>query len=217
VADKVQVVHTGADLARFDRPAGSLPAAALHVVCVARLSPVKDQRLLIEAVAALNREGIEVTASLAGDGPERAHLEARARELGVDGKVRLLGWVDHQSLPELYGSAGAVCLPSMAEGVPVVLMEAMAMGVPVIATDVGGVGELVEDGATGLLVAPGSAPDLRDAVRRLATDPALRERLGSAGQRRVRRDFDLRASVSAMARLLGGPSKELGPGPEEPA
>jgi glycosyltransferase involved in cell wall biosynthesis len=216
VAEKVHVVHTGADLARFDRPAGSLPAAALHLVCVARLSPVKGQRLLIEAVAALNREGTEVTASLAGDGSERADLEARSRDLGVERKVRFLGWVEHESLPQLYASAGAVCLPSMAEGVPVVLMEAMAMGVPVIATDVGGVRELVEDGSSGLLVAPGSASGLQDAVRQLATDPALRERLGSAGQRRVQRDWDLRTSVTAMARLFQEPARELGPGPVGP-
>jgi glycosyltransferase involved in cell wall biosynthesis len=100
------------------------------------------------------------------------------------------------------GQADVLCLPSFAEGVPVVLMEAMALGVPVVSTRVMGIPELVEDGVSGILVAPGSRAALVDSLRRLAEDHDLRQTLGLAGRRRVEEDYALTRSASTLRALL---------------
>jgi glycosyltransferase involved in cell wall biosynthesis len=82
-------------------------------------------------------------------------------------------------------------LSSRSEGAPISILEAMAAGLPVVACDVGGVGELVADGETGLLVPPGDPARLSEALRRLLADPELRRRLGAAGRARARERFDL--------------------------
>jgi glycosyltransferase involved in cell wall biosynthesis len=102
-----------------------------------------------------------------------------------------------------YEEADIFCLPSFDEGVPVVLMEAMAMGLPVIATQVAGVPELVEDGVSGVLVAPGTSEELADALRRvLECDSAQRARMGAAGRMRVSEDFDVDRSAAQLHSLF---------------
>jgi glycosyltransferase involved in cell wall biosynthesis len=93
-------------------------------------------------------------------------------------------------------------LSSFSEGVPVVLMEAMSYGLPVVATRVGGVPELVEDGSCGLLVSPGDAEALAEAMGSLHENPDLAKSLGSNGKQRVRDEFDVDASAAQLADLF---------------
>jgi glycosyltransferase involved in cell wall biosynthesis len=97
--------------------------------------------------------------------------------------VRFLGWTS--DLPTLYATFDICALSSINEGTPVALIEAMAAGTAVVSTNVGGVPDLIEDGVTGLLVAPRSVDDMADALVRLANDPELRSRLGMAARRAV--------------------------------
>lgn len=132
------------------------------------------QKALEVAFAALEScEG--VTLYVAGEGPERARLEALAGE-----RVRFLGPVTRQGVLELFAAADAAVLPSRWENFPHTVVEALAVGTPVIATDVGGVGEVVRDGENGLLVPPEDVEALAGALRRFFSDPALRERLRAA-------------------------------------
>jgi glycosyltransferase involved in cell wall biosynthesis len=110
--------------------------------------------------------------------------------------------VGQDELPRWYERADAFCLPTLAEGLGVVLMEAMAAGLPVVSTRVMGVPEVVEEEATGLLVSPGRADQLADALERLAASPELRERLGRHGRLRVEREFDLDAAAARLAELF---------------
>ncbi len=194
------VVRCGVDPTEFD-PGPVVPEAAaadaagrLNVLCVGRLVPFKGQGILLEAVAALRARGIEATVTLVGEGPARAPLEASATRLGLGDAARFAGAVGQDEIRDLYRAADAFCLPSFAEGIPVVLMEAMALRVPVVTTRVMGIGELVEDEVSGLLVAPGRADAVTAALTRLAADPALRARLGAAGRARVEAEFDVRES-----------------------
>ena len=98
--------------------------------------------------------------------------------------------------------ADVFCLPSFAEGVPVVLMEAMATGRPVIATRIAGVPELVEDGISGLLVAPGNFEELADALLRLSVSPEERESLGLAGRHKVEEAFDSGHCAAELAKVF---------------
>jgi colanic acid/amylovoran biosynthesis glycosyltransferase len=170
----------------------------LHVLHVGRLVPVKGQAVLLEAIALLVARGVGVRATIVGDGPERPALERLAGELGILDRVTFTGYVGQDDIRRYYETADVFCLPSFNEGVPVVLMEAMAMEVPAVASRITGIPELIDDGATGLLVPPGRADKLADALETLAAAPELRRRLGSAGRRIVAEEFNLDRSAQQL-------------------
>jgi glycosyltransferase involved in cell wall biosynthesis len=207
--DRIRVVHCGVDPAAYGvaRTPGDGP---LRILNVARMDWRKGQELLVEAVAILRDRGVAVELTIVGDGPARAHVEERARGLGVE--VEFAGAVGQDAMPSFYARADAFCLPSFAEGVPVVLMEAMAGGVPVVATRIAGVPELVEDGAGGLLVPPGRPDALADALERLARDPALRASLAAAGRAKVVAEFDIATIGGQLEELFGAARLTNSPG-----
>jgi colanic acid/amylovoran biosynthesis glycosyltransferase len=199
--DKLQVVRCGIDAGAF-APRQERGGGRLQVLTVGRLVPGKGHALLLEALYALRARGIEVDATFVGDGPDRAGLEALTRELLLQRQVRFVGAVGQDELPEWYAQADAFCLPTLAEGLGVVLLEAMASGLPVVSTRVMGVPEVVEDGATGLLVSPGRVDELADALERLAASPELCERLGRHGRIRVDTEFALDAATTRLIELF---------------
>jgi glycosyltransferase involved in cell wall biosynthesis len=191
------------DTARWKPAPREGDGATLRLLTVARLAPDKGLRLLLEAVARAVGEKLDVRLEIVGDGPDRAALEARAADLGLGARVRFAGAVGRDRIQERYLAADAFCLSSFAEGVPVVLMEAMALERPVIAPRVMGIPELVEDGVSGWLVAPGSVDALAAAIGRLAeTDPAARASLGAAGRERVRERYELADSARRLEALF---------------
>ena len=119
-----------------------------------------------------------------GRGYERG-LRRMARSLGVAEAITFAGPREHDELPPFYDAADAVALPSLFEGLPLVLLEAMAAARPVVATAVGGIPDLVEDGRTGRLVAPGDPAALAAALAGVAADPEAARRLGAAARERV--------------------------------
>jgi glycosyltransferase involved in cell wall biosynthesis len=141
-----------------------------------RLGPQKALGVALEALAAVPG----VTLAIAGDGPDRAELERRARELGLDGRARFLGSVSREGVLRLFRAADASVLSSSWENLPHTVVEALAVGSPVIATAVGGVPEVVRDGENGLLVPSGDADALAGAIRRFFADDDLRRRLAAA-------------------------------------
>jgi glycosyltransferase involved in cell wall biosynthesis len=198
--ENLHIVHCGIHPgpAPEERPAGDSPARLLSV---GQLLPRKGHAVLIEALAELAAEGVEIEATIVGGGPERERLEQMAGEMGIGERVRFTGALGQDELPALYEAANIFCLASFAEGVPVVLMEAMAHGVPVVATRIAGIPELVADGETGLVVAPGRAADLAAAIRRLAGDRELAARLGGAGREKVIAEFDQAESAAELKAL----------------
>jgi glycosyltransferase involved in cell wall biosynthesis len=148
------------------------------VTTVANLRPEKGYDVLLDAAHILADRGLPVTFVAVGQGPLDAEVRERHRQLGLGRRFRLLGQ-RHDVLRLLTGSDIFV-LASRQEGLPVVLMEATSVGLPIVATDVGGVTQVVTDGADGIIVPPGRSDDLADALERLVTDPDLRHRLGDA-------------------------------------
>ncbi|PWI56755.1 glycosyltransferase family 4 protein [Sulfoacidibacillus thermotolerans] len=170
------------------------------LLCVARLHPVKRHDFLLRAFAkAVFDLHVDAHLVIAGDGPERANLEALAQELGLlcqetDTKqalsrVHFLGV--RQDIYALLREVDAVALTSQMEGLPIAPLEAMFAGRPVIATRVGGLSEIIEEGdaATGLLIPFGHVDLLAQAIARLLRDRALCARLGENGKRRVLTHF----------------------------
>lgn len=196
--DRLAVIRLGVDPARFvptDRRGRSGP---VEVLCTGRLVPDKGQAVLIEAVARLRAQSAEVRLTLAGDGPDRPGLEALARCRGLGDSVTFAGAVDQERLRGLYAAADVFCLASFAEGIPVVLMEAMACALPVVATPVAGIPELIADGRTGRLVAPGRVGAFAAALSELCADAEMRQALGAAGRREVEQRWDLERSVAEL-------------------
>jgi glycosyltransferase involved in cell wall biosynthesis len=189
---KLDVVHCGVDVTQY-RPAAVAPRAAgpVRIVAVGRLSHEKGHPVLIRAFARLRARGLDVQLTLIGDGPFRDRLTELARSLGVDDALSFEGAVGQDDLPAHLQRADVFCQPSFAEGIPVVLMEAMASGLPVVSSAVAGIPELVEHGSTGLLVPPGRADLLADALAALVEDPARRREMGRAGRAVVEHSFDI--------------------------
>ena len=168
------------------------------LVFAGRFVVQKSLEVAIEAIASTP----EVTLVLAGDGPERARIEAAARQRGLAGRARFLGAQPRHAVFELLRAADATLLSSSRENFPFTIVEALSVGTPAIATDVGGVAEVVEDGRNGLLVPPAAPAALARAIGRFFGDQALRERLRSAAAPSV--------TAYAPARTYGRLEKILG-------
>src|SRR5579884_277060 len=205
--DDIHVVRCGLDPDAFaserrEDHSGRPDRTGHHIVCVGRLTHVKGQALLIEAVDELRGRGLDARLTLVGAGPKRAELEQLARELGLGEHVVFAGAVGQYQIQSIYRSADVFCLPSLAEGLPVVFMEAMALEVPVIASRIMGIPELVEDDRTGLLITPARLDQLVDALARLLADAALRERLTTEGRKKVLSEFDVNSSARRLRELF---------------
>lgn len=207
--DKLEVVRCGLDVAAFGASrngngavAGEAAEWPLRLLCVGRLVSLKGQAILLEATAELLARGLDLRLTVVGDGPKREELVSRCEELGLSDRVEWTGAVGQDKIPGHYAAADVFCLPSFAEGVPTVLMEAMLTETPVVSTRIAGVAELVEDGASGLLIPPGRVDLLAAAIERLAADPALRKRLGAAGRSKVEAEFDATRSARRLAELF---------------
>lgn len=197
------VLRRGVRPARLDAIA---PSAELReraggrpvIAYVGRLIDGKGVGDLVDAVAGMRSD---VLVCVVGDGPARAALEARAAGGPDSRRFAFLGERVEEDAIALLKAADVVVNPSHAEGLPTTVLLAAACGRPVVATDVGGTGEIITHGHTGLLVAPHDPLALRARLAELIVDPALCERLGGAARRDVRERFTWPASARAFLDL----------------
>ena len=171
-----------------------------------RLTRSKGVFELLQAFAAASSGHPDARLLLGGEGDRQAVIEC-AQQLGIGQRVQLLGWVEGDAKDRLLASSSIFVLPSFIEGVPVCVLEAMSYGVPVVVSDVGGLPDIVGQEVEGLLVPPGDAARLADALRRLLDEPALARSMGERGRARARREFDASVVCAQLeqmyARLLG--------------
>jgi glycosyltransferase involved in cell wall biosynthesis len=160
-----------------------------------RLTEIKRPLDLVRTAAALDGSVLV----LAGDGELRPGVEALARKLAVDDRVRLMGYVD--DMGSWYAAFDALLLTSANEGAPVVAIEAQSAGVPVVATDAGGTRTVVDDDETGFLEQVGDVDALADRLRQLRDDVDLRRRLGATGAERMRTKFSVDRMVDDVERI----------------
>jgi sugar transferase (PEP-CTERM/EpsH1 system associated) len=193
--ERIKVIRNGVDLDRFKprdraraRAALGLPPDRLVIGTVGRLVPVKDQANLLDALSLVRRHGIAFSAVIAGTGPLRDMLVARAQALGL-GDVCFLG--NRDDVEHVLAAYDVFVLSSESEGLSNTIQEAMACGLPVVATRVGGADELVDEDRTGLLVPRQDPAALAEAIRSLASNRPRRESLGVAGRSRAEALFGL--------------------------
>ncbi len=203
-AERVEVIHNpvidpgrvAAEPPRPDHPWFGSEAATPIILAAGRLAPEKDFALLIDAVADLVERGRAVRLMILGEGTERAALERRVRDRGIQHAVAMPGWIDD---PYGYMAHSAVfALSSRVEGLPVALIEALACGCPAVATDCpSGPREILDGGRHGRLVPIGDRAALAKALAATLDDPP-----GRAGLRERGRDFAVEPAIDAYQRLI---------------
>lgn len=195
---KIKLIRCGVDEA-FLGPAPAPMPALRRLLSIGRLCEQKGQLLLVEALARLRGEGIEVELALVGDGELRAEIERGIERGGLRGSVRILGWADTAAIVRALDESSALVLPSFAEGLPVVIMEAFARGRPVLSTFVAGIPELVVPGRNGWLVPAGSVDALAAGLRAILQCPAERlAEMGLRGREDVKRQHDITAIATEL-------------------
>ena len=194
--ERIHVIPCGIDVDRFTP--GPAKTGTPLIVTVARLHPVKNIALLLDAVARLVGTGQRVRVAVIGDGAESDNLRRRSDDLGLSEVVRFVGAATQEEVLDWWREADIGALSSDSEGMPVALMEAAACGLPVVATGVGGVAEMVEDAVTGFVVPPGDAAAFAERLGRLIADPALRTRMGAAARQRAVDRFSVTNQVDAL-------------------
>jgi glycosyltransferase involved in cell wall biosynthesis len=225
-ARRIHVIHNGIDLERFV-PAGAAGARGgpVRILCVARLIEQKGLTHLLEACALLAQRGLDFVCDVIG-GPEEPlyttyHLELKRlhRRLALGERVRFVGVAPLAVVLTQLRESDLFVLPCViaADGsrdiTPNALKEAMAMGLPVVSTTVGGVPEIVEHGVSGLVVGPGDAVALADAMEVLIRDPELRAMFGVAARARIEVKFDITVNVRRYVELFAGVARGAAPVP----
>ena len=206
----VTLVYHGLDLRRFARGETAGPAtddrdgaAPAVIASVGRAVPKKGYGDLLAALAALP-PGLAWRFVHIGGGPLLPELKARAQQLGLSGRIEWRGAQPQEKVQELYRQADLFALASRIaddgdrDGLPNVLMEAQSQGVAVLATRTSGIPELIDDGATGMLVEAGDSGALARGLETLIRQPALRQRLGEAGYRRIQAQFDMEKGIDLL-------------------
>ena len=168
------------------------------VLAVGRLSQEKGHADLIRAAAILS--GLpgapRFRVVIVGDGPERDALLHLASELGVQQRIKLAGF--QRDMAPYYAMATVLAVPSHSEGSPNVVLEAMAAGLPIVANQVGGIPEILEQDATGLMVLPRSPDAMARAILRLLTDDELRQRFAATAKECAATDYTPQAYRRAL-------------------
>jgi len=207
--ERIAVLRSGVDFARIaggdpqlrsrTRQQMGIRNDEIVIGSVGRLEKIKGHGLLIDALAQLEPAGLPpVRLVLVGDGPEKAALEQKAAQRGVDHRVIFAG--AQKKTAALLTSFDIFVLPSLFEALGLSIIEAMGAGLPVIGSTAGGIPEIVSHGSSGLLFEAGNSSDLAGCLNRLIRSPELRARLGDEGKAEVVKQF---ANERYVERLYG--------------
>jgi len=179
------------------------------VLMVGRLVEKKGVPVLIEALSLLHAGGRAPACVILGSGPEQGEIERAIDTHGLQGLVKISGWVSPGEVLERMSRASVLAVPSVVasdgdrDGLPNVILEAAAARLPVVASDVGGIGEFVVNEVTGLLVPADDAPALAAAIRRLMDDPPLREKLADGASRKLAEEYDAFKNAGKLIDAMG--------------
>lgn len=192
---KVTCLHNAVDVAieppesNKRNPLGLVKGDDRFVIgTVGRLSPEKDIPNFLQCASLLASEFQNLTFVIVGDGPEKKALEKLTSELGLTDRVQFTGFL--QEMNSVYQLLDVLVISSRTEGIPLVMLEAMKHSIPVVATDVGGIGEVIENGKDGFVVSPGNPYELAKHIRLLITETALLQKLSSGARAKIENEFD---------------------------
>lgn len=178
----------------------------VEILSAGRLVPFKNTAMGVEIVRRVIRDGYAVRYTIIGDGPERKHIEALIEKEGLQGQVRLLGWLPRQEVLEQLREADLFLFPSLREGGTWALMEAMASGLPVVCFDWTGMGEITDDGCAGRVIPDNPSRDTDlfvKALEDLIVHPEKRRAYGENARRRIKTEFTWEKKAERFNQILG--------------
>ena len=185
---KTEIIPMGVDTKRFN-PGSHRPSRSRKIIFLGRLIKQKGIEILIDSFSSVIRELPEAELEIIGCGPQKDTLVRRIREFRMEDSISLCDRVSYDELPERYGGARALALPSLIpEGLGMTAVEAGACGIPTVTFGLGGTSELVVDGETGLVVDQ-SSESLADGLIRILTDDDLVDRLGENARKKVAEQY----------------------------
>lgn len=205
--EKVHVLRSGIDLSKFPRCRSRRIGDPVELLTVGRLVEKKGVAYGMLAVAELVRLGYRVRYAIVGDGALRSELASLVTSQQLETVVEFLPWQEHGEVVRLMRCAHILLAPSVTaadgdqEGIPNVIKEALALGLPVATTRHSGIGELIEDGVSGLLAPERNPSALARNIRRLIDDPVIYHSISSNGRKRIEEDFDSRIVNESLYRL----------------
>jgi len=214
IEDKITVICNGVDTRRYKhtldktlvRSQLGLEPNTRLIAVVATLKEQKGHRYLIDAVASIVPRCPDLHVLFIGDGDLREELQGQVQRLNLGDHIHFLG--NRHDIPELLGVSDFFVLPSLWEGLPMALLEAMAAGLPIVATEVSGTVQVMIPNETGILVPPGDAQQLAQAVEQLISDLPRARAMGSAAKQRVEAEFSAKRQANEHLmlyhRLLNG-------------
>jgi glycogen synthase len=173
-----------------------------RLLVASRLIHAKDLGTLLQAMRQLIDRGYSPNLTIAGRGAFRDRLEEQSRRLGLGDQVTFVGFVPQDELPAYYQQASIFVIPSVYDALPKTVVEAGLCGLPAVGTRVGGIPQLIEDGANGLLVPPGDPDALADALATLLDNPERTRQLGREVRRRFAEEWDYEDLVDRQIALL---------------
>lgn len=198
---KIKVIYNGIDDQRFIRQGNQdirieldISQEAYILGTVARLDPIKNHKMMINAMKAVNEKFPKTYLVIVGDGAEKECLEALAKSLKLTDRIIFTGY--REDTEKFYAAMDIFLLTSFSEGTAMTLLEAMAAGLPCIVTGVGGNPEIVKDGETGFVIPSDDVKVLAEKICMLLKDIDLKKRMGHAGRKR----FEERFTVDKMVR-----------------
>jgi glycosyltransferase involved in cell wall biosynthesis/tRNA A-37 threonylcarbamoyl transferase component Bud32 len=208
--EKIHVVHIGVNPEVYETASSESERTTTRpqVLSVGAITPSRGFGFLIEAGLMLKNGGIDVEMTIVGNGPRRRFLQHWTEYLGLADDVHLPGSLAQHEVARRMGETDVFVLPSVIandgqmDGIPITLMEAMAAGKPVIASAMSGIPELIDDRVSGLLIDATHPQRIANAIRFLIANPAVRHKMGRAGQRRIREEFDIRKTVASLIEFL---------------
>lgn len=204
---KVRLVYNGLTFAKQIPPQKAIENPAHRILAVGRFARTKGFPELLTAIARLKREGFPISLTLVGDGSWRKRLLKMIQRLGLQDAVHLPGFIPNDQLANIMVNHDLLVMPSVIhsngdrDGIPNVIMEASSLKLPVVATDVCGIGEVIEDGVTGRLVKQRDTRKLADAIREQLENPQKAREMAEAAHDRVLKMFDNRGNAQKLADL----------------
>jgi glycosyltransferase involved in cell wall biosynthesis len=198
-AAKVSVVPNGVPLPPLP-PQSLIDAKPCRIVALGLMSKRKGTPELLQALASPKMQALWWKAFIAGNG-NVSRFRSEAARLGLSERADMPGWLDPAEAKQNLATADIFVLPSRNEGLPIAILEAMAAGVAVVTTPVGAIPDLVLHNETGLMVPPGDAKALADALAQLVVDPAKRRLFGQKGRKRVETEFGIGHCARKIASL----------------
>ncbi|MCX6763204.1 MAG: glycosyltransferase family 4 protein [Candidatus Moranbacteria bacterium] len=180
---EIGIIPNGIDTSQF-KPhlEASLPSNDFKILCVSRITERKGIKYLIEAMKYLPEI---ITLEIVGEGNEKEKLEKLAENLKLKNRIKFLGLISHEKLPEIYQSAYVFVLPSLNEGMSNTILEALAAGLPIIATDTGGTKELLRDGENGFIIQMKNAKNIAEKIEKLMADDTLRKNMSLVSRKKA--------------------------------